>query len=553
VSFCHNTNQQMNIFDPFYGLTEREAKRLKNSWAEVFSSTIFPIINEDRFSVLYSDNIATRPNNPVNVYVGLLMLREIFRQSDEEALDSLMFDVRYQYALHTTSFKEQPVSKNSLTNFRSAVSRYNEEHGTDLIQEEIESHAETFSKLLNIEGRLIRMDSLMISSSCKKLSRLELVFSCLQRLIKKISDMNEKKLPEKYKAYLGEEYRNDIIYRSRDNSIDSRLKTLIEDSVCIHDLFRDTDVSKTEEYQLLNRMLNEQTHVTDGKTELVPSKEISPESLQNPSDPDATYRRKGSKDNTGYTANIVENFDDKNAVILQYDLQKNTHSDQKFSRETIDKLGKQEEEVTVIADGAYYSEDISEKAADNNINIVPTSLVGRTQSNEKGCYTGFNIDEENHIVLNCPADVKPESSKYRNGVYKAHFNKTICDCCPHRPDCPVASQKKKCFFSVSETRLHRSILIERMGTEVYKKLAKKRAGIEGVPSVLRRRYNIDHLPVRGLVISKIYLGFKVSAINCKRLIRGLRNATKDQTATAVSVYLLEVLSFQRSFAVAITA
>lgn len=30
---------------------------------------------------------------------------------------SLMFDIRYQYALHTTSFKEQPIFKNRLIYF----------------------------------------------------------------------------------------------------------------------------------------------------------------------------------------------------------------------------------------------------------------------------------------------------------------------------------------------------------------------------------------------------------------------------------------------------
>ena len=70
------------------------------------------------------------------VYVRLLMLKEIFTQSDEEAIHSLLFDIRYQYALHTTSFEEQPISKNSLSNFRTAVYKYNEEHNVDLIKEE---------------------------------------------------------------------------------------------------------------------------------------------------------------------------------------------------------------------------------------------------------------------------------------------------------------------------------------------------------------------------------------------------------------------------------
>jgi len=63
-----------------------------------------------------------------------------------------------------------------------------------------------------------------------------------------------------------------------------------------------------------------------------------------------------------------------------------------------------------------------------------------------------------------------------------------------------------------------------MGTSEYQELAKKRAGIEGIPSVLRRGYKIDHLPVRELVQRKVYLGFKISAINCKRLIKGLMNS-----------------------------
>ena len=152
MSFQLNNEQQMAIHDSLYNLTEREMKHLMSSWAETFSKKIFSFIEEGRFSVLYSDNPASRPNNPANVYFGLLILREIFNQSDEEALNSLMFDIRYQHALHTTSFQEQPVcvrtrtgrpvSKNSLTNFRAAVYSYNQEHGVDLIQEEIESHAQ---------------------------------------------------------------------------------------------------------------------------------------------------------------------------------------------------------------------------------------------------------------------------------------------------------------------------------------------------------------------------------------------------------------------------
>jgi hypothetical protein len=65
-----------------------------------------------------------------------------------------------------------------------------------------------------------------------------------------------------------------------------------------------------------------------------------------------------------------------------------------------------------------------------------------------------------------------------------------------------------------------------MSTTKYQDIADKRAGVEGIPSVLRRKYGVDHLPVRGLVRSKLWFGLKISAINFKRLVKGLETKAK---------------------------
>lgn len=538
MSFHLNTNQQMALHDSLLSLTEREMKHLKGSWAETFSKKIFPFITEDRFSVLYSDNPASRPNNPVNIYFGLLILREIFNQSDEEALNSLMFDIRYQHALHTTSFSEQPISKNSLTNFRKAVYRYNQEHGIDLIQKEIEAQAKSFSKLLKIDGKTIRMDSLMISSSCRKLSRLEIIYSTVARLIKVI-DKNTT-LAEYFKPYLDESHYNDTIYRSRDKDLNTKIKKVLKDGVRLYSIYRkDKEIRRTEEFKLLARMLKEQK----GKS----SKNISPDSLQNPTDPDATYRKKGKKKHIGYTANIIEKFDDNNRMITGYDLQKNTYSDQKFAKDTIKKLDKG---TTALIDGAYFSEEINKKAKAKGIKMIPTNLVGGGKNNNAD---KFEIEEKEHLVKKCPYGHKPINSKFKEGSYRAHFDKKHCNDCPFRKDCPVVKQKKSYLFKVSEKTLHRSRLITKMGTSEYQELAKKRAGIEGIPSALRRRYKIDYLPVRGEVRSKVYLGFKISAINCKRLIKGLMNRPIPELSTLSFNHLLSLFSFQRTYRVKFAA
>jgi hypothetical protein len=537
MSFQLNKAQQMALHDPLLSLTERERKHLQHSWAEPFSKKIFPYITEDRFSVLYSANPASRPNNPVNIYFGLLILREIFNQSDEEALNSLLFDIRYQYALHTTSFAEQPVSKNSLTNFRAAVYRYNQKHGIDLIQQEIEAQAKGFSKLLKIDGKTIRMDSLMVSSSCRKLSRLEIIYSTVSRFIKAI-DKNT--LPERFQAYLEENHYNDTIYRSRDEDLNGKIKKVLKDGLRLCHLYRkNKKIKQSEEFKLLSRMLKEQ----QGKS----AKKIAPHSLQNPTDPDATYRKKGKKKHIGYTANLIEKFDDKNQMIEGYDLQKNTYSDQKFAEDTIKRLA---EGTTTLVDGAYYSEEIAKKAEAKGIKMVPTNLVGGGKNSNAD---QFEIDEKEHLVIKCPSGHKPIHSTFKKGSYRAHFDKKHCSHCPLRKDCSAIKQKKSYLFRISEKTLHRCQLITKMGTSQYQELARKRAGIEGIPSALRRRYKIDHLPVRGVIRVKVYLGFKISAINCKRLIKGLANRHNLELSTLLCDHLLSLFSFQRTYQVKFAA
>ena len=515
MSYCRNVSQQISMNDSMAGLTERERKRLENSWAKEFGDVIFPMINEDRFSVLYSDNPASRPNNPVNVNVGLLILKEVCGQSDEEAIDSLIFDIRYQYALHTTSFEEQPISKNSLSNFRRAVYEYCRKEGRDLIQEEVESHAEAIAKLLSIDGRTSRMDSMMISSYSRRLTRLELIDSCVSRMVSAVARHNEKLLPEKFKEYLREGHRSDVSYRIRREEVPDRMKQAAEDAEELFQLLHKTELSETDAYHLLERMLLEQTQEKGGQRVLIDSKEVSPESLQNPTDPDAEYRTKGGNQYVGYVGNIVEDFNGADSVITSYDLQKSTYSDQSFAKDLLDQTEMQEEESVLLVDGTYYADALAKEAAEKNIRVVTSGIVGREP---KGDYSIFEINEEEHEVKKCAAGRAPLNCRFQKGIYKAYFAKKHCGNCPNLSNCPVSEQRRRYMLKVAETQVHTSKLRKEMGTKEYRQLAGKRAGIEGIPSALRRKYRIDRLPVRGLVRSKIWFGLKIEAINVIRYL-----------------------------------
>ncbi len=110
MSFRTNDSQQISMFDSFNKLTEREQKALVKSWTKVFAEEIFLTIDEERFAVLYSTDTASIPNTPVNIIIGALILKELLNLSDDEVVENLMLDFRFRYALHTTSFEEQPLS-----------------------------------------------------------------------------------------------------------------------------------------------------------------------------------------------------------------------------------------------------------------------------------------------------------------------------------------------------------------------------------------------------------------------------------------------------------
>src|SRR5690625_4870033 len=135
-------NVQKTLFDQDQLFPEYIMKLLKQSWADDFYRLIFTQINEERFSVLYSEK-ASRPNTPVNLLVSLLILKQQNLLSDQELIGSLYFDYRFQYALglETNNVNERPCV-NTLSNFRSRLVEHELQTGKSILIEGIESLTE---------------------------------------------------------------------------------------------------------------------------------------------------------------------------------------------------------------------------------------------------------------------------------------------------------------------------------------------------------------------------------------------------------------------------
>lgn len=519
MSFSANNNQQISVFDGYNALSDRTKNFIVKSWANSFANDIFPAINEERFSVLYSENSATRPNTPVNIIIGALILKELLVLTDDEVLGSVICDMRFQYALHTTSFAEQPLSDRSLSRFRARCYMYEQETGRDLIKEEILALSENIARTMKINPCMKRMDSLMIASNCKNTTRLDVLYTCMSNMTKAVHRTGEDALLAGMLHYLDENDHNKVIYHNKSEETDTKIQQIIDDATKLLAEMGEAYFDLPE-YQLLHRVINEQSVVSpDGSRRAKDGKVIASDSLQNPSDPDATYREKAGKGHKGYVGHVVEDFDGEgNSVVTDYSYESNTHSDSDFCKETIKNNGKQEETLTIIADGTYGGTENQELAAANNINLVVTSLVGRVPNE---IHAEFVLSEDGTQVITCPAGNKPIRCSYNSvsGMCRVVMERNTCNECPNRDKCKITLQKKSAVVNVSKKMVQRAKQVKLMKTEDYILLSRKRNGVEAVQSVLRRKYHVDDIPVMKKIRSKLFFGFKIMAVNCNKLKR----------------------------------
>lgn len=262
--------------------------------------------------------------------------------TDDELVESLMFDIRFQYALHTTSFKEQPLSDKTLSRFRNRCYNYELTHGEDLIHDTITELSMEMAKLMKINGQIQRMDSLMIASNIKKLSRMELLYTCLSNFVKYLHKNKEDEKIEGLEHYYDPKDFNQVIYHQRQEDYAGRLAGILSDA---DSLMKKCSggYDDVPEYQLLSRAFSEQVFVEeDGSLRLKTAEdgEINSTILQNPSDPDATYREKAGKQHRGYSANITESVGEGNSVVTDYQYDQNIHSDSDFLKEHLDATDK---------------------------------------------------------------------------------------------------------------------------------------------------------------------------------------------------------------------
>ncbi len=472
MSFATNQSQQISLFDATLNLMVREKRLLEKSWAKCFAENIFPKIDEEPFSVLYSDR-PSRHNTPVNVIIGALILKEMFGLTDQEIVDTLPFDIRYQYALHTTSFEEQPLNERTLGRFRARCNSYEEMTGIDLIHDCIVKLSSGMADMMKLNTGMRRMDSLMVASNIKKMSRLELLYTCVSNLARLMKNLNDSALPEGLLHYTDDDDHNKVLYHNRSEDTDSKTEQILKDAALIISACG----SRYDEYR-------------------------------------------------GYTANVVEVADDNhNSITVDYQYEKNTYSDSQFLKDYIEQQPDDGPHAILTTDGGYCGMENSKLAESKKITLVTTDLKGTEVSDH---WADFEFNEDGTKLLKCAAGHEPKSSSYDKNTQKckASFPLATCKNCPYYSQCHPKEHKRVATIKVAMRTAFHAKQQRFLKTEEFKKLARFRNGVETVPAALRSRHNVDKMPVRGYIKTKLFFGFKIAGMNARKLVRYLTGLVK---------------------------
>lgn len=254
--------------------------------------------------------------------------------------------------------------------------------------------------------------------------------------------------------------------------------------------------------------------------------------LQNPSDPDATYRVKAGKTCRGYAANVTESVGGARSVVTDYQYEPNIYSDSQFLKDSLEETQAQEERSVLVTDGGYSGGNNTELAAEKNIRLLTTALAGKDAPDT---LADFKWNEDGTEVLECAAGNTPKSCSYtkRTKQCKVSFRVEQCRNCPYKTQCNPKFKKTVATFITSQNASNRAKAQRFMQTGEFRCYAKIRNGVETAPSNLRRNYHLEKLP-RGKQRGKFFFGSKIAALNFRKLLnfrKGLGNYAQNPVLT----------------------
>lgn len=547
---------QGSLFETSMLLPEDKLRRLEQTWAGVFQTAALPLIDEEAFRGLYCANNG-RPNKPVQTIVGLLLLKEMWDFTDEQALFNLDFNLAWQMALDLTP-EEAHCCQKTLHNFRAKLM---ENDRAKLLFEEMTAGV---IEALGVQTEQQRLDSTHIISNIAKLTRLGLFCETTRVFLgdlRKAWPTRFEEIPAGLRGRYFKEDGSDRLYGdARSSEARRRLSVCARDVWRLVDRFRgDAEVKAMASYGLLERLLKEQCEVheeasietdahdaSEGAAPVSPKapKDISSASLQSPHDADVTYSGHKGK---GYEIQVAETCgnEDKPEVITHVGVTRSCDSDDAETVPTVENLAEREiQPKELFTDTTYGSTEnvmVCEELGTEVVSPVAGPKLEESSEEDgrnarKVTKADFDVDPKGESKTLCPAgqEAVRESRDAESGHVNAYFDGDICARCEHRDGCPAKAQRDG--TRVLRTTVQAAVLVRRRryeATEAFRKRYAIRAGIEATNSELKRAHGLGRLRIRGILRVRVAVYLKALACNVKRMVQYMaKEAKKSQTEAA---------------------
>ena len=510
---------QLNIFDPWDHLTPKQRQLLESGWPGLFKENILPSIPVGKVAKFF-DQTCGRPTKELYAMLGALILQQTLDLTDDETVREYSLDTQWHYALNITEVSDSAkyMSHKTLWNNRNIVSSNNLED--DIFNAGTAKLAEVF----NVNTDKQRLDSVHIKSNMRRLGRIGIFSESIHKFLVNLKrghkdqfETIDGKIVDKYLC------KDAMGCFSRVKPSESR-KTLTEVSKDLFDIVQQfkgcPEVAAMYCYKLLERVLKEHCNLTDDKdnpVELKAPKEISSDSLQNPSDPDATYSgHKGQ----GYQVQVMETFCDDESkkedslnLITHVEAEPAHNSDANALIPAIESTEQRDlKPKELSADSLYGSDDNYEYAKEHDVDLIAPAMGAVDQ--DKLSLADFQFSEKGQVVAcpqgNCPAKVKKRK--------RVSIGFALHDCrnCPELTRCPVNKGKKYYYlrYTDKEMRLAKRRIYEQ--SVEFKARYRWRAGVEATMSEYDRRTGVKHLRVRGLKAVRFCATLKALGVNIFR-------------------------------------
>ncbi|WP_149453522.1 transposase [Pasteuria penetrans] len=436
------------------------------------------------------------------------------------------------------------MGERTLYESRNRLNVYEETEGYNVKEQFYSDFTQFLMGIVGMDPSIYRMDSTLIDSCIRKLSRNMLIFLVIRISVRTMAKL-ALPLPSEWEIFLqpdcgmadvneaqAHSYRS-LLLLPADHPTDKmkRRATLLE--ICLalkHFGNQYKEFQSAPVHILLQRVIGEQTEGVEqeGQKRLMVRSTSPSGSLQSPFDPDAQCRIKGKQLCRGYVCNLVEARDEvkRLSILTHVNTQGALHSDKDFGVDYISNHAP-EDNKTLYFDGGYNCHEVREAAKERTIDIHPTDMLGRKENPSKKRVSGFKRGKDGKIHR-CPGGKTPDSSTYQpgekgKGKIVARFHKGTCGGCKFAEQCAAKPLKRgervlrttDQSYSTAEQR-------DKMEQPGYKEKGNRRAAVEGVCSSMKNRFQAAKMKVRGKTRVARAMMAKGSAYNLSQAVRYLQ-------------------------------